>query len=364
MIQGMCEEIGSERSKLKYTHDGNKEKIPKEMNDHKVAINTAMQLLEEKGFSVADITVVAHRVVHGGETFKKTTLIDDEVIEGIKKLIPLAPLHNPPNVVGIELMRTLIPHAQHVAVFDTAFHSTLPQEAYLYGVPYSYYKKYHIRKYGFHGTSHRYVVKGALLKLGNTEANVISLHLGNGASVCATKAGHSLDTSMGFTPMQGSIMGTRCGLIDPSIVPYMMEKENLDHKQVNQILNKESGLLGLSEISSDHRVIEEEMAKGNEGAKRAHDAFCYRLTKLAGGYVAVLNGVDAFVFTGGIGEHSPQARKDILKHFLYIGVELDHEANEKNAHEITTPESKVKVYVIPTNEELQMAKEAKKLLKK
>lgn len=362
LISGMCEEIGTERAKLKYTFGETKEKKPHAMADHKEALETAMALLDEKGFSLNKITIVAHRTVHGGEYFKGATLIDADVVKKLKELIPLAPLHNPPNIICIELMQALIPQAKHVAIFDTAYHSTLPEKAYLYGIPYTYYQKYHIRKYGFHGSSHKFVVGETLKKLGDFQARVISFHMGNGVSLCATKAGQSQDTSMGFTPMQGSIMGTRCGLIDPSIVPFLMREEQLDHIAVDRVLNKESGFLGLSGISSDHRVIEEEMAKGNIAAKRAHDVFCYRLTKLAGGYVAALNGIDAFVFTGGIGEHSSQARKDILRQFSYVGVELDEEANNKDAFEITAPTSKVKAYVIPTNEELQMVRDAKALL--
>ena len=363
LLQGVCEEIGSDRSKLKIKINGTKQEMPQPLADHKEALEAIIAALDQHGIKLDDIDVVTHRTVHGGEAFRKTTFITPEVIAKLKELIPLAPLHNPPNILCAELMMQLAPHAKQVAVFDTAYHSTLPEKAYLYGIPYKYYKKHGIRKYGFHGSSHKYVVGEALKLIGNPDAKIISCHLGNGVSICATKAGISLDTSMGFTPLQGSIMGTRSGLIDPAIVPFLMHAEDITSRRVDRILNKESGLLGLSEISSDHRLIEEEMAKGNPNAKRAHDVFCYRLVKLIGGYVAALNGVDAIVFTGGIGEKSAKARADILQQFSYVGIEVDPEANTQHAQRITKDGCAVCAFVIPTNEELQMVRNAKTLLK-
>ncbi len=364
IIEGMCDAIGLNTSKIKIKQNGKKEFVELVLANHEVALKTLIDVLEKRNISFDDIDTVAHRTVHGGEVFRKTTEITDEVIAKMEELIPLAPLHNPANIMCAKLLMNLMPNAKHFAIFDTAFHSSLPQRAYLYGIPYKYYKKHGIRKYGFHGSSHKYVISRALEKLNNPNAKVISCHLGNGVSVCAAVGGKSVDTSMGFTPLQGSIMGTRCGLIDPAIVPFLMNAENLTAKQVDKILNKESGLLGLSEISSDHRIIEEKMFAGDESAKRAHEVFCYRLVKLMGGYVAAMDGVDAIVFTGGIGENAWSVRKDILAHFGYVGFIEDEEANKKHADIITKPECKVKAFVIPTNEELQMVREVKELLNK
>lgn len=362
VIEGMCDAIGLDNSKIKMKQDGKKEVTEMELKTHKDALSNLIKILEEKGFPLSGVSAVINRTVHGGETFKNTTEITDEVIAKLKELIPLAPLHNPANIMCAQILMDLIPSAKHYAVFDTAYHSTLPEKAYLYGIPYKYYKKHGIRKYGFHGSSHKYVALEALKLLNNPQAKVITCHLGNGVSICATKAGKSMDTSMGFTPLQGSIMGTRCGLIDPAIVPFLMSAEDITSKAVDRILNKESGLLGLSEISSDHRIIEEMMLDGNLDAKRAHDVFCYRLTKLIGGYVAALNGVDAIVFTGGIGENAWTVRGDILKQFEFIGIKVNEEANHKNAQIITEDDCQVKAFVIPTNEELQMVRNVKELL--
>ena len=362
VIEGMCDAIGLETSKIKIKQNGKKEVTEVLLENHKVALKTLIDILEKHGFSLAEIGSVTHRTVHGGEVFRKTTQITDEVIAKLNELIPLAPLHNPANIMCAELLMNLMPTAKHFAVFDTAFHSTLPQKAYLYGIPYKYYKKHGIRKYGFHGSSHKYVISRTMEKLNKPNARILSCHLGNGVSVCAAVGGKSVDTSMGFTPLQGSIMGTRCGLIDPAIVPFLMSAEDITAKRVDKILNKESGLLGLSEISSDHRIIEEKMLEGNEAAKRAHDVFCYRLTKLMGGYVAAMNGIDAIVFTGGIGENAWTVRKDILANFGYAGFIEDDAANKNNAEVITTADCKVKAFIIPTNEELQMVRDVKELL--
>jgi acetate kinase len=363
IIEGMCDAVGIETSKIKIKQNGKKEVIEVLMPNHKTALKTLIDTLEARGIVFDEIDSVTHRTVHGGEVFRATTQITDAVLAKLNELIPLAPLHNPANIMCAELLMELMPNAKHFAVFDTAYHSTLPQKAYLYGVPYKYYKKHGIRKYGFHGSSHKYVIARTLEKLNNPNAKVISCHLGNGVSVCGAIAGKSIDTSMGFTPLQGSIMGTRCGLIDPAIISFLMHAENITDKTVDRILNKESGLLGLSEISSDHRIIEEKMLEGNEAAKRAHDVFCYRLTKLMGGYIAAMNGVDAIVFTGGIGENAWTVRKDILANFGYVGFIEDDAANKKNSEIITTADCKVKAFIIPTNEELQMVRDVKELLK-
>ena len=362
VIEGMCDAIGLETSKIKIKQDGKKEAVEVLLANHEIALITLIDILEKRGFSLDKIDSVTHRTVHGGEVFRKTTQITDEVIAKLNELIPLAPLHNPANIMCAELLMKLMPAAKHFAVFDTAYHATLPEKAYLYGIPYKYYKKHGIRTYGFHGSSHKYVIARAMEKLNNPNAKIISCHLGNGVSVCAAVAGKSVDTSMGLTPLQGSIMGTRCGLIDPAIIPFLMNAENITSKTVDRILNKESGLLGLSEISSDHRIIEEKMLEGNVAAKRAHDVFCYRLIKIMGSYIAGMNGVDAIVFTGGIGENAWTVRKDILANFTYLGFIEDEIANKKNAEVITTADCKVKAFIIPTNEELQMVRDVKELL--
>lgn len=358
LLKAIVEEIGRDNSKIKISIPA-KSEISIPLKNHVEAFNEIIKILREQ-FDLEDIECVAHRVVHGGETFRDTTLITEEIMDKLVELTPIAPLHNPPNIEGIQIMSKLLPNAKSVGVFDTSFHSTIPQEAYLYGIPYSWYKKHHIRKFGFHGTSHKYVSKEAI-KNYNPHSKIITCHLGSGSSICAIHNGQSIDTSMGFTPTQGSIMGTRCGLIDPSIPQYMMDIEKLSSKDVSDILNKKSGLLGLSEISSDMRILEDN--KDEPGAKRAIDVFCYRLKKLIGGYVTALDGLEILIFTAGIGENSPYIRKRICESFDYLGLKVDDERNNRNEEIISAKDSKVLVLMIKTNEELQMVREAKDLLK-
>jgi len=360
LLKGLVEEIGLSSSKIKINYPQKSEMIIA-LKNHAEALTQVITILK-KYIKIEDIECVIHRVVHGGESFRSTVLITDEVVDKLVELTPLAPLHNPPNIEGIRLMKELLPKAKSIAVFDTAFHSTMPEHAYLYGIPYALYKKHKIRKFGFHGTSHKYVSKEAIKKLGMRHTRIISCHLGNGSSICAVRDGKSIDTSMGFTPMQGSIMGTRCGLIDPSIPQYLMEVENLSSKEVSNILNKKSGLLGLSEISSDMRILEERITE--PGPKRAIEVFCYRLKKLIGGYIVALGGIDAIIFTGGIGENSSLVREDICNSLGFLGMKMDDDKNNSSQEIISTDSSKIKAFVIKTNEELEMVREAKELLGK
>jgi acetate kinase len=359
ILKGIVE-IGGVNSKIKISYP-QKLELLLDLKNHKEAFNQVVEILK-KHVKIADIECVIHRVVHGGELFRSTVLITDEIVDKLVELTQLAPLHNPPNVEGIKLMTELMPNAKSVAVFDTAFHSTIPEHAYLYGIPYELYKKHKIRKFGFHGTSHKYVSIETIKKLNISNSRIISCHLGNGSSICAIKDGKSIDTSMGFTPMQGSIMGTRCGLIDPSIPQYLMDVEHLSSKEVSNMLNKKSGLLGLSEISSDMRILEEKI--DDPRAKRAIDVFCYRLKKLIGGYIIAFGGIDVIIFTGGIGENSALVRAEICNSLNFLGLELDIEKNKTSKEVISKDDSKVKAFVIRTNEELQMVREAIELLHK
>ena len=311
---------------------------------------------------LSEIGAVGHRIVHGGENFTSSVVINDEVIKAIEEVSDLAPLHNPANLIGIRACQKAMPNVPMVAVFDTAFHQTMPQEAYLYGLPYSYYEKYGIRRYGFHGTSHSYVSKRAAEILGKDakDLNIIVCHLGNGASVSAVKGGECIDTSMGLTPLEGLIMGTRTGDIDPSVVEFIMKKENSSVADVTNLLNKKSGVFGLSnDLSSDFRDLEDAYIKGDEGAKRAVDAFAYRVLKYIGAYTAAMGGVDAICFTAGVGENSGFVRKLICERLGFIGATLDEEANKVRGkeQEISGPDSKVKLMVVPTNEELAIARD-------
>ena len=372
LAKGLVERIGIEGSILKH-ESANKEKeiIKVPMEDHKVALKLVLEALvnEEYGAiaSMEEIGAVGHRVVHGGEKFAESCVLTEEVIKALEDCIELAPLHNPPNLIGISACREILPEVPMVAVFDTAFHQTMPKEAFLYGIPYEYYEKYGIRKYGFHGTSHRFVSIQAAALLGEKpeELNLITCHLGNGASIAAVKGGKSVETSMGFTPLAGLIMGTRCGDIDPAIVPFLMQKENLSIEEVNNLMNKQSGVLGLSGVSSDFRDIDKAEAEGNERAKLANDAFKYRVIKYIGAYVAAMNGVDAIAFTAGVGENGSRTRKDICANLEYLGIKIDDAANKERGKNmlISTPDSKVKVFVIPTNEELAIAKDTLALVK-
>lgn len=370
--KGLCERIGIEGSRLVYTPaGGDKQIFESPMPDHREAIRLVLDALTDKEYgvveSLADIGACGHRVVHGGEKFSEATLITDEVIEAIRECNELAPLHNPANLIGIEACRSLMPDTPMAAVFDTAFHQTMPQEAYLYGIPYEYYEKYKLRRYGFHGTSHSYVSKRAAEVLGKSydALKIIVCHLGNGASVSAVKHGICVDTSMGLTPLEGLIMGTRSGDVDPAILEYLAHKEGKSLDEIMTVLNKESGVLGLSgHFSSDFRDLEQGRAEGKEGAVRALKAFSYRVAKYIGAYTAAMNGVDAICFTAGVGENSNTARSMICEYLGYLGIELDETANAQRGKEviISREDSKTAVLVIPTNEELAIARETFRLL--
>lgn len=363
MLSGLCDSIGLENSFIKYKFNGEKEEIKIVLRNHEEALNKVIEILIEKNL-LEGIERIIHRAVHGGEEFKETILITQDLILKMKKLIPLAPLHNPANIEGMELMDKLLPGIKQYAVFDTAYHSTLPERAYLYPVPYSWYKEHGVRRYGFHGSSHEYVINEAIKLLEKENSKIISCHLGNGASICAAENGKSVDTSMGMTPLEGVMMGTRSGTIDPGIIEYIMEKTNMTCKEITKILNKESGLKGVSEITSDMRPLEENM-ETCEKSKRAMEVYLQRLTRIIGAHIGTLGGVDAIVFTGGAGEKSPVIRKYVAEKFEFLGIILDEEKNKKNFEgEITKSTSKVKIFVIPTNEELQMVRNAVKVEKR
>ncbi len=368
---GLCERIGID-GRLNHTPaGGEKVVINKDMPDHEVAIRMVLDALVNAGYGVIrdlkEIDAVGHRLVHGGEKFTSSVVINEEVIAGVEECNPLAPLHNPANLIGVRACQAIMPGVPNVGVFDTAFHQTMPKEAYLYGIPYEYYEKYKVRKYGFHGTSHSYVSKRAadMLKLDPENSKVIVCHLGNGASISAVKNGKVMDTSMGMTPMEGLVMGTRCGDVDPTVVEYLAHRLNKSLEDVMVILNKESGVYGISGgLSSDFRDLEAAADEGNKKAELALDVFSYRTAKYIGSYIAAMNGVDAVVFTAGIGENTSIVRRKVLEHFGYMGITLDLEANKVRGEEkiISTPDSQVTVAVIPTNEELAIARETVALL--
>lgn len=366
LAKGLCERIGIEGSQIVYQPgDGEKEKTESPMPTHTQAIKLVLEALvnEKTGVikSLNEVGAVGHRVVHGGENFTSSTLLTEEAIKAIEECNDLAPLHNPANLIGIRACQELMPGVPMVAVFDTAFHQTMPEVAYMYGLPYEYYEKYKVRRYGFHGTSHSFVSKRTAEYLGLPleDSKIIVCHLGNGASICAVKDGKSVDTSMGLTPLEGLVMGTRSGDIDPAIVEFIAKKENLDIAGVMNVLNKNSGVYGLSGISSDFRDLEDAANEGNEAAIRARAVFNYRVAKYIGSYVTVLGGVDAIVFTAGLGENDALVRRDVCSYLAYLGIELDADANKARGKETTlsTADSKVKVVLIPTNEELAIARE-------
>ena len=374
LAKGLCDRIGIDNSYLKHTKTGNDTiVIDKDMPNHKAAIQEVIHALTDGEMGVirnmSEIAAVGHRVVHGGEKFHDSVMIDEEVMNTLKECIELAPLHNPPNITGIEACKHIMPDVPMVGVFDTAFHQTMPKFAYLYALPYEMYEKYGVRKYGFHGTSHKYVAQrtAAMMNKPLEQLKLITCHLGNGASICAIANGKSVDTSMGFTPLAGLAMGTRSGTIDPAVISYLMEKEKMSFKDINDFLNKKSGVLGISGVSSDFRDIHAAADEGNERAKLAIDIFCYRVRKYIGEYAAVMNGVDAVVFTAGIGENNAIVRKQVLAHLSYMGVLVDWDKNNaaKGVEmDISTPDAKVKTFVIPTNEELAIARETMKLVRK
>lgn len=372
LAAGICERIGIEDGIFKYEPvGGDKIVINKDMPDHEVAVRMVLDALVNAEYGVVksldEIDAIGHRVVHGGEKFASSVKIDDNVIDAITECNELAPLHNPANLIGIRACQSIMPGVPNVAVFDTAFHQTMPKKAYLYGLPIEYYDKYKIRRYGFHGTSHSYVSKRACEVIGLDPKNskVIVCHLGGGASISAVKNGESVDTTMGLTPLEGLIMGTRSGDIDPAIISFIAHKENKNIDEIMNILNKESGVYGLSGgVSSDFRDLDKASNEGNELARQAVEVFCYNAAKYIGAYIAVMNGVDAIIFTAGLGENDHVVRKQIMSYFEYMGVKVDEENNKKRSEEvmISTPDSKVKVYVIPTNEELAIARETVELL--
>lgn len=366
LAKGLCERIGID-GRLVYQKAGcDKEITEAPMPTHKEAIQMVLDALvnEKTGAiaSLAEVNAVGHRIVHGGEKFASSAVITDEMMAAVAECNDLAPLHNPANLIGINACKELMPDVPMVGVFDTAFHQTMPAKAYLYGLPYEYYEKYKVRRYGFHGTSHSFVSKHAAEFLGMdiNNSKIIVCHLGNGASISAVKDGKCVDTSMGLTPLEGLVMGTRSGDIDPAIMEFLAKKENLDIAGVMNVLNKKSGVFGLSkELSSDFRDLESAMNDGNEFAKNAIDVFAYRVAKYVGAYVAALNGVDAIAFTAGIGENAGIVRAKVCEYLGYLGITLDEEANAKRGEDmvISTPDSKVKVAVIPTNEELAICRE-------
>ncbi len=366
LAKGLCERIGID-GRLVYQKAGcDKEITEAPMPTHKEAIQMVLDALvnEKTGAiaSLAEVNAVGHRIVHGGEKFASSAVITDEMMAAVAECNDLAPLHNPANLIGINACKELMPDVPMVGVFDTAFHQTMPAKAYLYGLPYEYYEKYKVRRYGFHGTSHSFVSKHAaeFLGLDINHSKIIVCHLGNGASISAVKDGKCVDTSMGLTPLEGLVMGTRSGDIDPAIMEFLAKKENLDIAGVMNVLNKKSGVYGLSkELSSDFRDLEEGMNSGNEYAANALEVFCYRVAKYVGSYVAALNGVDAIAFTAGIGENAGIVREKVCEHFGYLGIKLDAEANSKRGEDmvISTPDSNVKVAVIPTIEELAICRE-------
>jgi acetate kinase len=367
---GLCERIGINNSIITQKRfDGKKLEKEADLPNHKKALEEVVKALTDSEFGVIkdmnEINAVGHRVVHGGEQFTTSALIDTGVEQAIKDCFELAPLHNPPNMMGITACAEIMPGTPMVAVFDTAFHQTLPAYAYMYALPYDLYEKHGVRKYGFHGTSHMYVARRAAAMLGKPlkDVKVITCHLGNGSSITAVKGGKSIETSMGFTPLEGVAMGTRCGSIDPAVVPFIMEKEGLSTREVDNLMNKKSGVLGISGISNDFRDLDEAASNGNQRAELALEIFAYKIKKYIGEYSAVLNGADAVVFTAGIGENSATIRKRILSDLEGLGIKIDDEKNKIRGQEIdiSTPDAKVRVLVIPTNEELTIARDTKEV---
>ena len=371
LASGLCERIGIDGMFTYKPGDGEKSVTEVSIPDHKVGVGLILDAIVNKDTGVISgldqIGAIGHRVVHGGERFASSVEINDEVMAAIEECNDLAPLHNPANLIGIRACQAIMPGVPNVAVFDTAFHQTMPKEAYLYGLPIEYYDRYKIRRYGFHGTSHSFVSKRAceFLGLDRDNSRVIVCHLGNGSSISAVLNGKSVDTSMGLTPLEGVIMGTRSGSIDPAIIEFIAHKEDKCIDEVMNVLNKKSGVLGLSGgVSSDFRDLDKASKEGNELAKQAVDVFCYSVIRYIGAYVAVMNGVDAIVFTAGLGENNIAVRKQIIDHLGYLGITLDEEKNNIRGEEVivSTPDSRTKVVVIPTNEELAIARETVDIL--
>lgn len=374
IAKGMCDRIGIAGGNFKLKADGREDyKVDIQMANHKEAVKLVLDALvsPEHGVieSLSEISAVGHRVLHGGEKFSGSVIVDEKVIAAIEECCELGPLHNPHNLTGIRACEAMMPGVPQVAVFDTGFHQTMPDYAYMYALPYEYYEKYRIRRYGFHGTSHRYVSLRAAEMLGRKDLKIVTCHLGNGSSIAAVKDGKCFDTTMGLTPLEGIMMGTRCGSIDPAIIPLLMKKENLTPDEIDTIMNKKSGILGVSQVTSDNRDIEQGAKAGNERYQLIESMICHQLTKYIGGYAAAMGGVDAVVFTGGIGENNPHYRARVAEKLAFLGVELDEETNKKAMRTseefvLTTPDSKVKILMIPTNEELMIAKDTLELVTK
>jgi len=368
--QGLVEKIGEEISYLNHTANGDEVVLEETIKDHNQAIEMVLDILlsSEHGVikSMDEINVVGHRVVHAGEKFSGSVLITKEVIDALRENIKLAPLHNPANIIGIEVSKKLMPNTPDVGVFDTAFHQSMPPESYLYALPYEWYEENGVRRYGFHGTSHKFVSeRGAeILGKGYDKLKIITCHLGNGASMAAVDKGQVVDTSMGLTPLEGLVMGTRPGDLDPGIAPYIMKERNMSIEEVDQAFNKQSGVLGISGVSNDFRELAEAAEKGNRRAELAVKIFCRRVKKYIGAYIALMGGLDLLIFTAGIGENAIEVRSEILSDLEYLGIEIDQKKNKTRGKEIriSSDSSKAAVYVIPTNEELVIAREAKKIV--
>ena len=376
LAKGQADRIGIEGGNFNQKAEGKPEyKVEIQMANHAEAVKLVLDTLTSKEYgviqSLSEINAVGHRVLHGGEKFSGAVIIDEKVIAAIEECCELGPLHNPHNLTGIRACEKMMPGVPQVAVFDTGFHQTMPDFAYLYAIPYKYYQKYHIRRYGFHGTSHRYVSMRAAAMLGKDpkDLKIVTCHLGNGSSIAAVKGGKCFDTTMGLTPLEGIIMGTRCGSIDPAIVPLLMKKENMTPDQIDHMMNKESGILGVSEVTSDNRDIEEGAKAGNKRYQLVESMLVHQLTKYIGGYAAAMGGVDAIVFAGGIGENNPQYRTRVAENLAFLGVKIDEELNAKAKrtsveYDISAPGATVKMLVIPTNEELMIAKDTMELVGK
>ena len=377
LAKGQCDRIGIDGGNFKQKNaDGTEYKVEVDIPDHAAGIKLVVGALTDKDHGVIasmdEIKAVGHRVVHGGEKFSGSVVINEDVIEALKECSILSPLHNPANLTGIRACQEIMgENVPQVGVFDTSFHQTMPDFAYMYAIPYEYYEKYKLRRYGFHGTSHRYVTARAAAMLGKKpeEINIVTCHLGNGSSIAAVKGGKCFDTTMGVTPLEGLMMGTRCGNIDPAIIPFLMEKEGMTAKDIDTMMNKKSGILGVTGgVTSDNRDIEEGAKAGNERYKLIENMLCHQITKFVGGYAAAMGGVDAIVFTGGIGENNPKYRAKVAENLKFIGVDIDADANAKamrtsDENDVSTPDAKVKMLVIPTNEELMIARDTYELVK-
>lgn len=368
LAKGICEQIGSDSTfthKVPSDESKNCKSVPMKMDDHAQAIQIVIDTLTsaDRGVlsSMSEIAAVGHRVLHGGEKFSGSVLVTDDVKAAIRECFDLGPLHNPANLMGIESCEKVMPGVPQVAVFDTGFHATMPDYAYMYALPYEYYEKYGIRRYGFHGTSHRFVSKRCIELLGGKAegTKIVTCHLGNGSSISAVKDGKCLDTTMGVTPLEGIMMGTRCGSIDPAIIPIIMKKEGLTPDEMDTVMNKKSGMLGVTQKTSDNRTIENDAKNGDERAKLVESMLCHQLVKYIGGFAAAMGGIDAVVFTGGIGENNPHYRTRVAEKLEFLGTAIDEVPNAKRGEEleISVPGSKVKLFVIPTNEELMIAQD-------